>query len=65
MANVNQINRSNTIPDVKGMGLKDALYLLENKGLTVMVSGKGKVITQSMAAGTMIKPGQQIILMLN
>jgi cell division protein FtsI (penicillin-binding protein 3) len=65
MANVGQINRSNTIPDVKGMGLKDALYLLENKGLAVMVSGKGKVITQSIAAGTMIKPGQQIILMLN
>ncbi|MEY4703793.1 MAG: hypothetical protein RIR96_1690 [Bacteroidota bacterium] len=65
MTKVNQINASNTVPDLKGMGLKDALYLLENKGLTVMVSGKGKVVSQSMMAGTNIKPGQQIILMLN
>jgi cell division protein FtsI (penicillin-binding protein 3) len=58
-------NTSNIMPDVKGMGLKDALYLLENKGLTVMVSGKGKVMSQSLTAGTNIKSGQQIILMLN
>ena len=54
-----------TMPDVKGMGLKDALYLLENKGLIALVSGKGKVITQSISAGTSFKKGQKIILMLN
>lgn len=53
------------IPDVKGMGLKDAVYLLENKGLKTVVAGKGKVVNQSIAAGTTFKKGQKIILMLN
>jgi len=52
-------------PNVKGMGLKDALYLLENKGLTAVVSGRGKVVTQSITAGTNFTKGQKIILMLN
>ena len=59
------LTNSTTMPDVKGMGLKDALYLLENKGLIALVSGKGKVITQSISAGTNFKKGQKIILMLN
>ncbi|MEI8052253.1 MAG: penicillin-binding protein [Bacteroidota bacterium] len=61
-----QLNATeNKIPDVRGMGLKDALYLLENKGLIALVSGKGKVINQSLTAGTNFKKGQKIILMLN
>jgi hypothetical protein len=35
------------MPNVKGMGLKDALYLLENKGVKVVFKWKGKIITQS------------------
>jgi cell division protein FtsI (penicillin-binding protein 3) len=53
------------MPNLVGMGLKDALYLLENKGLTATISGKGKVISQSLFAGTIFKKGQKIILMLN
>jgi len=56
---------SNVVPDLKGMGLKDAVYLLENKGLTTMVTGKGKVVSQSITAGSIFKKGQKIILMLN
>jgi cell division protein FtsI (penicillin-binding protein 3) len=52
-------------PDVKGMGLKDAVYLLENKGLKAVVTGKGKVVSQSLIAGTSFTKGQKIILMLN
>lgn len=52
-------------PDVTGMGLRDALDVLENAGLRVVVSGKGKVTTQSIAAGKPFKSGQQILLMLN
>jgi cell division protein FtsI (penicillin-binding protein 3) len=55
----------NMVPDVKGMGLKDALYLLENKGLIAMASGKGKIVKQSPEPGTNFKKGQKIILMLN
>ena len=59
------LTQPSVTPDVKGMGLKDAVYLLENKGLQAMVSGKGRVVNQSLAAGTPFKKGQKIILMLN
>jgi cell division protein FtsI (penicillin-binding protein 3) len=52
-------------PDVKGMGLKDAVYLLENKGLIVTVTGRGKVVNQLPVAGTAFKKNQTIALILN
>ena len=39
-------------PNVVGMGLKDAVYLLENMGLTVTATGRGRVMNQSLIAGT-------------
>src|SRR5690554_1425397 len=39
------------VPDLIGMGLKDALYILGNAGFKVAVNGKGKVVSQSLAAG--------------
>ncbi|MFA6770378.1 MAG: penicillin-binding protein [Bacteroidales bacterium] len=36
-----------TVPNVLGMGLRDALYLLENKGYRVSFKGKGRVVSQS------------------
>jgi cell division protein FtsI (penicillin-binding protein 3) len=56
---------NNTIPDVAGMGLKDAVYILENKGLKIALQGKGKVISQSIIAGTNFSKGQKITLFLN
>jgi cell division protein FtsI (penicillin-binding protein 3) len=56
---------SSVIPDVKGMGLKDALYVLETAGLQVQVQGKGKVTQQSLVAGTPVSKEQPIILFLN
>src|SRR5664280_1949997 len=35
------------VPDVRGMSLRDAIYLLENSGLHVRYSGKGRVVRQS------------------
>ncbi|MBN8788188.1 MAG: transpeptidase family protein [Terrimonas sp.] len=55
----------NQVPDVKGMGLKDALFLLENMNLKVQVKGKGKIINQSLAAGQTIGKGQTIMLELD
>jgi len=55
----------NVMPDVTGMGLKDAVYMLENIGLHVQVSGKGKVSGQSVTPGTRITKGQNIILLLS
>jgi cell division protein FtsI (penicillin-binding protein 3) len=42
----------NKIPDVRGMGLSDAVYVLEKRGLKVTSSGYGKVVTQSIMPGT-------------
>ena len=52
-------------PDVSGMGLKDAVDMLENKGFKIAVNGRGRVMNQSIAAGTSFRKGQKIILMLN
>lgn len=54
-----------TVPDVKGMGLKDALLLLENMNMKVMVKGKGKVISQSLQAGIAVSGRETIALDLN
>ncbi len=52
------------MPDVKGLGLKDAVYLLENQGLQVQVQGRGRVQAQSVAPGQKIAKGQNITLQL-
>ena len=56
---------TNVMPDVTGMGLKDAVYMLESNGMQVQVQGKGKVRGQSIPAGTKIEKGQNIILQLS
>lgn len=53
------------IPSVIGMGAKDAVYLLESKGLKVKLDGTGKVKRQSLANGTRIRKGQTINLILD
>ena len=45
----------NIIPDVIGMGARDALYLLEKSGLKVNLNGSGKVVAQS------LRPGQRLV----
>ena len=52
-------------PNVIGMGLKDAVYLLENKGLKVTITGRGRVMNQSLIAGTNFTKNQNIALILN
>jgi cell division protein FtsI (penicillin-binding protein 3) len=53
------------VPNVQGMGARDAVYILESKGMQVMLQGSGKVVTQSVAAGTAIKKLDKITLFLN
>ncbi len=53
------------VPDVTGLGLKDAVYLLENMGLKVEAKGKGKVVYQSIAQNADFHKGQSINLQLN
>ncbi len=51
---------SKQMPELKGLSAKDAVYLCEVVGLHVQVKGMGRVITQSVLAGTPIARGQQI-----
>ena len=56
---------SKVMPSLAGMGLKDAVYLCENLGLKVTISGKGKVAVQSIIAGQGIRRGQSITIQLS
>ncbi len=54
----------NLVPDVVGMGAKDAVYLLEKQGLRVSLSGKGSVRSQSLTSGSRVVKGQTVALVL-
>ena len=61
---VKTIERDGTMPNVVGMGLKDALYILESRGLDVHFTGIGSVRRQSITRGEKIRPGQRVTLEL-
>jgi cell division protein FtsI (penicillin-binding protein 3) len=52
------------IPNLKGMGIQDVLFLLENNGLIVSFSGKGTIKKQSIEKGKQFRSGSKIILEL-
>lgn len=52
------------VPDVTGMSLRDALFLLENRSLEVNYKGAGRVQSQSLEAGSKTIKGSRIILTL-
>jgi len=54
----------NVVPNVVGMGVKDAVFALENCGLHVTFSGFGSVVSQSVANGSRVIPGQTVTLTL-
>jgi cell division protein FtsI (penicillin-binding protein 3) len=56
--------RENLVPDVVGMGARDAIYLLENMGVQVEMRGVGKVVNQSVMPGELIQKGMTIQLKL-
>ncbi|MBA3648093.1 MAG: transpeptidase family protein [Chitinophagales bacterium] len=61
----NKIRSTPQVPDVRGMGLRDAIYLLENCGLHVNINGTGAVYTQSLNPGTLAEKGKEITITLN
>ena len=58
------IVRQQIMPETRGMGLKDVLYLLENIGVKVTARGKGKVVSQSVPAGTVLSRGLTVFVEL-
>lgn len=56
--------RSGLVPNVKGMGARDAVYLLESLGLKVNITGRGTVINQMPQSGVRLVKGQTITIQL-
>ena len=54
-----------TVPDVTGMGAKDAVYQLESRRVKARIKGRGKVKSQSIHAGTAVKQGMVCELILD
>ena len=61
---INKKTQKGLVPNVVGMGLIDATYMLEKFGLFVQPVGSGIVREQSIKAGLRINKGQKIILQL-
>jgi cell division protein FtsI (penicillin-binding protein 3) len=57
--------KKNTMPNLIGMDISDALYVLENMGLNVKFSGQGHVINQSIKPKSKISKNQNITLTLS
>lgn len=53
------------VPNVVGMGARDAVYLLESRGIRVQIVGRGKVARQSLVPGTPARRGQRCQLTLD
>jgi cell division protein FtsI (penicillin-binding protein 3) len=64
-SSVNRNIEQGKVPDVSGFSLKDALFVLENKGLKVKFTGNGKVISQNPDAGEILIKGSEISLELS
>ena len=60
---VKQYGRSQ-MPDVHGMGARDAVYLVESRGIKVRLVGRGRVVKQSIEPGTPLKIGMKSELVL-
>jgi len=56
--------KAQVVPNVKGMGARDAVYLLEKSGLRVSLSGAGKVVAQSFPPGSKLTKGTTINISL-
>ncbi len=60
-----RVFREGQVPNVKGMGARDAVYVLENLGMKVEVQGRGFVREQSILPGTRITKGSRITIRLS
>ena len=52
------------MPNVIGMGARDAVYAIEQTGMKVQRTGKGRVVSQSVVAGSNVQKGKMVYLEL-
>lgn len=57
--------RDGKVPNLKGMGAKDAMYLLELNGFRSIIHGHGRVLEQSPAPGTRVQANRTVYIRLN
>lgn len=60
-----QRTESGTVPDVRGMGARDAIYRLERQGFRTSLKGIGKVTKQSIMPGKKAVKGTTVALVLD
>ena len=58
------VYQTDVMPDVLGMGARDAIYAIERRGVATRIFGRGKVVSQSLAAGHHIARGDTCVLRL-
>ena len=56
--------KTNLVPNVRGMGARDAVYLMERHGIKAYITGRGRVIEQSLAPGDKVTKGMKCSLRL-
>lgn len=64
-SNIESLLKKGIVPNLQGLSAKDALYLLENNGFHVILSGIGTVKKQSVEAGQKFNKGDKITLILS
>lgn len=55
----------NLVPNVVGMGARDAVYAMESAGLRVSLTGQGTVVAQSVPPGSKVEKGRTVVIRLN
>ncbi len=58
------VSKPSVMPDVHGMGARDAVFLAESSGVKCIVQGRGKVVAQSIGPNMRVKRGQKCVLTL-
>lgn len=59
------INKSKEyVPDVTGMGVRDAVFAMQSRGIRVRTKGCGRVKSQTLPAGSALKKNSSVLLLL-
>jgi cell division protein FtsI (penicillin-binding protein 3) len=62
MAAITEVNSSGKVPNFKGLSMREALRLAATSSVNIKVSGNGKAVEQSPAAGSVLSDGAQVIV---